>query len=88
MMLMMKEKCAMKYTHDSLFLSASNVITPEYSTMSSHNHVALLIQNLLDTPLHVYNHTDFSRYRIIQFIFSVVCPQYPSLRTIISLISP
>jgi hypothetical protein len=42
-------------------MSAINAITPECSTMSSHNHVTLLIQNLLDTPLHVYNHSKFIR---------------------------
>jgi hypothetical protein len=41
--------------HFGLFLLVSgNDVTPlECSPISSHNHMILLIRNLLDTPLHV-----------------------------------
>jgi hypothetical protein len=50
-----------KKTVQILIMLANNVYTLECSTISSHDHVTLLIQNLLDTPIHVYKPSDFTR---------------------------
>jgi hypothetical protein len=56
--------------HFGLFLLVSgNDVTPlECSPISSHNHMTLLIRNLLDTPLHVYKPLKLHQIGIDQFV--------------------
>jgi hypothetical protein len=44
----------------------------DFSTMSSHDHVTLLIWNLLNTPLHVYKRLRLPKIEVKPIRLSVV----------------
>jgi hypothetical protein len=47
--------------------------------MSPHDHVTLLIRNLLDTPLHLYKTFKLYYTEMNQFVFYVIRPQHTSV---------